>query len=133
MACTSRPLNQDEYLASTENRTLTGYVMEGTEFKEVKDAMERAQLKAIFKWNLDYWDYAYSTLPGLVSCFPSDGHLILRGSKQDDARCDDWVSWSQSIHDAFLDPRLCQTLNDNESVYGKGFVAAIRKSEACVK
>ncbi|WP_371648046.1 MULTISPECIES: hypothetical protein [unclassified Streptomyces] len=126
-------LNQDEVLLSAENAKLNLYINGDVPFEDVKDPAERQRMKSSFKWNLTYWDYAYATLPGLVRCFPDDGHLILRGSREDTEECDDWAAWSQSIYNAFRDERLCQTLNSKEGELGRNFVAAIRKSGACLK
>lgn len=105
-------LDWDKWLSSQENRKFAVLWFKGTPFKDVKNREDLAQLYQANIWFVDYFDYVYTTLPGLIGCIPKDGHLVLRGSREDAGRCDTWTAWSQTIYEAFRSKNLCQTLND---------------------
>lgn len=122
-------VNWDEFRSSSENKRLNR-LLEG-DLKDVKNPDEKAQMYSALIWLLDYYSYVYETLPGLLECAPKDGRLVLRGSDEDTGKCEDWVAWSQGIHDNFNDKDMCQILSDFEGWYDRQFVAAIRDSGAC--
>ncbi|MFG2486901.1 hypothetical protein ACGFSI_29625 [Streptomyces virginiae] len=124
-------LNYDEFRSSTENKHLNLLWATVAEFDEIEDPEEREQVYSLTVWFIDYFDYVYTTLPGLLKCVPKDGHLVLRGSSEDTGKCDEWVAWSQTIFEGFNDVLTCQVLNESVQLYEKKFVAAIRKSHAC--
>ncbi|MFF7713447.1 hypothetical protein [Streptomyces sp. NPDC007988] len=125
-------LRWDEFRSLGENKDLNLLMTKGLKsFDDIKDPEQREQLRSAQVWFLDYFSYVYSTLPGLSKCAPKDGHLVLRGSREDTGACDEWVAWSQTMHVAFTDELTCQVLNDYEDLYEKKFVDAIRGSHAC--
>ncbi|MFE0273814.1 hypothetical protein ACFWZY_17100 [Streptomyces sp. NPDC058992] len=126
-------LTWDQFWSSTENKRLNLLARQADDYDEIKDPEEREQLYSTNVWFLDYFDYVYTTLPGLLrGCVPEDGHLVLRGSPEESQVCDEWVAWSQTIYNAFIyDKPLCQTLNDAPEIYERKFVGAIRDSRAC--
>ncbi|GAB2714552.1 hypothetical protein [Streptomyces bullii] len=127
-------LRWDEFRSASDNKRMNLLMTQVDSFDDIKDAEEREQYYSAQVWFVDYFSYVYSTLPGLEECVPDDGRLTLRGSPEDKARkCDTWIAWSQTIHDAFSHGPTCQVLNDFEALYERKFVNAIRKSGACVK
>ncbi|WP_225821400.1 hypothetical protein [Streptomyces naphthomycinicus] len=124
-------LAYDQWRGQNENKHINMLLNQVDNLDDIKDPEERDQFYSVEVWFVDYFDYVYSTLPDLLRCVPDDGHLVLRGSREESRTCDEWVAWSETIHRAFQDPVTCQVLHDDEPLYEKKFVTAIRESKAC--
>lgn len=124
-------LTYDQWRGESQNKRINLLINQVDNLDSVKNPEEHAQLYSVEVWLLHYFDYAYTTLPGLLRCVPNDGHLVIRGSREESRTCDEWVAWSETIYQAFRDPVRCQVLKDQESLYEKKFINAIRKSNAC--
>ncbi|MFG2831159.1 hypothetical protein ACGFWI_27400 [Streptomyces sp. NPDC048434] len=124
-------LAYDQWRGEKENKRINMLINQVSDLDSIKDPEEREQLYSIEVWFLDYFDYAYTTLPGLLRCVPGDGHLVIRGSRDESDTCDEWVAWSETIYQNFRNPVTCQVLNDQQSLYEKRFIIAIRNSKAC--
>ncbi|MFF4285988.1 hypothetical protein ACFY0R_11770 [Streptomyces sp. NPDC001633] len=124
-------LTYDQWRGENQNKHINMLINEVDDLDSLKDPEEREQLYSVEVWFLDYFDYVYSTLPGLLRCVPADGRLVIRGSREERRTCDEWVAWSETIYQAFRNPVTCQVLNDQQSLYEKKFINAIRESKAC--
>ncbi|MGW8971934.1 hypothetical protein [Streptomyces platensis] len=125
-------LSYDQWRGENENKHINMLINQVSDLDSIKDPEEREQLYSIEVWFLDYFDYVYTTLPGLLRCVPGDGHLVIRGSRDESGTCDAWVAWSETIYESFQNPVTCQVLKDQKSLYEKKFVTAIRNSKACL-
>ncbi|MFF7473680.1 hypothetical protein [Streptomyces sp. NPDC008092] len=126
-------LDYDKFVSSPENKRVNWLIANPPRrLQDIKDPAERQEFLAVERWALDYFDYVYTTLPGLLNCVPKDGRLVLPGSPEERHTCDQWVAWSQTIYGNFrYDKTLCEVLKGDESTYEKKFVRAIRESRAC--
>jgi hypothetical protein len=126
-------LDYDKFLSSPENKRVNWLIAHPPKrLEDIKDPTEREEFYSVELWALDYFDYVYATLPGLLGCVPADGHFVLPGSSGERRTCDQWVAWSQTIYRNFQrDSTLCEVLKDEELIYEKKFVTAIRESRAC--
>ncbi|MEU9541024.1 hypothetical protein [Streptomyces mirabilis] len=124
-------LTYDQWRGQNENKRINMLLNQVNNLDDIKDSEERDQFYSIEVWFVDYFDYVYTTLPDLLRCVPADGHLVIRGSREESRTCDEWVAWSETIYQAFRDPVTCKVLNDQQSLYEKKFIVAIRESNAC--